>query len=748
MTAPAIRLRPGQQAILRYQGGRMGISAVPGSGKTWTLACVAANLIKIGAIDPDQEILVVTLVNAAVDNFSSRISAQLQMEGLLPGYGYRVRTLHGLANDIVRERPDLAGLSTGYQIIDESECTRIRKRIALDWIATHQDFFEPFLAYEEYQKKSVYSGEYNLPRTIDSIANAFIRLAKDWEMTPAALKRHLAESAIPLPLVEMGMELYTAYQDALIYRGGVDFDDLIRLALRCLRSDPALLALLRKRWPFILEDEAQDSSRLQQEVLYLLAGEGGNWVRVGDPNQAIYESFTTASPQFLLDFIANPDVESRTLPESGRSTQSIIDLANALIEWTQKDHPNPAVHTALTPPLIQPTPADDPQPNPPDCPGCIRLVERALTSDQEIHFVINAVEAFLAEHPEQTVVILCLRNDRAYKFADLLKRRKIPCVESLLQSTSVTRLSTGAMAHILGYLGDPTSNRKLSLAYQVWRRAEREDEEVWKFHQKVIKMVESCKNVEEFLWPTPVNDWLEAEVKVQQPPAILDELTAFRTVVRHWQSAVILPVDQLLLTIAQDLFLDPVELALAHKLSTLLHQLSNANPDWRLPQFTEELATIAKNERKYLGFSQDDDAFDPDRYPGKVVVGTMHKAKGLEWDCVFLTAVNNYNFPSGAAFDQFQSEKWFVKDQLNLEAETIAQLRTLIDNHPFDWYQPGKATMDARQEFIRERMRLLFVGVTRARRYLTVTWNTGRPPNKNVPAVGLLAMINYLEGIS
>ena len=747
MTATAIRLRPGQQAILRYQGGRMGISAVPGSGKTWTLACVAANLIKLGAIDPDQEILVVTLVNAAVDNFSSRISAQLQMEGLLPGYGYRVRTLHGLANDIVRERPDLAGLSNGYQIIDESECTRIRKRIALDWIATHQDFIEPFLAYEDYQKKSVYSGEYNLPRTIDSIANAFIRLAKDWELTPAALKRHLAESAIPLPLVEMGFEMYTAYQDALIYRGGVDFDDLIRLALRCLRSDPALLALLRKRWPFILEDEAQDSSRLQQEVLSLLAGEGGNWVRVGDPNQAIYESFTTASPQFLLDFIANPDVEQRTLPESGRSTQSIIDLANALIGWTQKDHPNPAAHTALTPPLIQPTPADDPQPNPLDCPACIRLVERALTSDQEIHFVIDAVEAFLAEHPEQTVAILCLRNDRAYKFADLLKRRKIPCVESLLQSTSVTRLSTGAMAHILGYLGDPTSNRKLSLAYQVWRRAARDDEEVWKFHKAVIKIVESCKYVEDYLWPTPANDWLEAVVKEQQPSDILDELTAFRTVVRHWQSAVIMPVDQLLLTVAQDLFLDPVELALAHKLSTLLHQLSNANPDWRLPQFTEELGTIAKNERKYLGFTQDDDAFDPDRYPGKVVVGTMHKAKGLEWDYVFLTAVNNYNFPSGAAFDQFQSEKWFVKDQLNLEAETIAQLRTLIDNHPFDWYQPGQATIDARQEFIRERMRLLFVGVTRARRWLTVTWNTGRPPNKNVPAVGLLAMINYLEGI-
>jgi DNA helicase-2/ATP-dependent DNA helicase PcrA len=99
----------------------MGVSAVPGSGKTWTLSCLAANLIKEGAINPDQEILIVTLVNAAVDNFSARISAQLQTADLLPGLGYRVRTLHGLANDIVHEKPDLAGLSTGFQIIDEME---------------------------------------------------------------------------------------------------------------------------------------------------------------------------------------------------------------------------------------------------------------------------------------------------------------------------------------------------------------------------------------------------------------------------------------------------------------------------------------------------------------------------------------------------------------------------------------------------------------------------------------------------
>jgi DNA helicase-2/ATP-dependent DNA helicase PcrA len=373
------------------------------------------------------------------------------------------------------------------------------------------------------------------------------------------------------------------------------------------------------------------------------------------------------------------------------------------------------------------------------------LVERALSPEQEIRFVADAVEAFLQDHPDKTVAILAPRNNRGFKFVDELNKRKIPTVDSLLQSTSATRLSTGAIANILHYLGDPESSQKLSLAYKVWRRAERSDEENWAFYKNNLSLIRGIDHVEEYLWPGITGDWLESMRQEGSDPQIIGELEAFREVVRRWQNAVFLPIDQLILTISQDLFLDPSELALAHKLSSLLRQLGDAHPDWRLPEFTEELANIAKNERKFLGFSQEDEAFNPDLYPGKVVVATMHKAKGLEWDCVFLTAVNNYNFPSGAEFDNFQSEKWFVKDHLNMEAELINQLKTLIEADPFDWYQPGRASMDARHEFIRERLRLLFVGITRARKWLTITWNTGRVSNRNFPALALLELINAVE---
>ena len=117
---------------------------------------------------------------------------------------------------------------------------------------------------------------------------------------------------------------------------------------------------------------------LQEEILKLLTGAGGNWVRVGDPNQAIYETFTTASPQYLRDFIRRKDVQSRDLPNSGRSMQSVIDLANYLIDWTNAEHPVNAIRSALAPPYIEPTPPGDPQPNPPDQPRTSTSIRAAF----------------------------------------------------------------------------------------------------------------------------------------------------------------------------------------------------------------------------------------------------------------------------------------------------------------------------------------------------------------------------------
>jgi len=89
--------RPAQERVLAYTDGKMGVSAVPGSGKTYTLSALAAQLVASGVMEDDQEVLVVTLVNSAVDNFKQRINDSVRRQGLLTGFGSPGQALSGSA---------------------------------------------------------------------------------------------------------------------------------------------------------------------------------------------------------------------------------------------------------------------------------------------------------------------------------------------------------------------------------------------------------------------------------------------------------------------------------------------------------------------------------------------------------------------------------------------------------------------------------------------------------------------------
>lgn len=721
MSMPNFTPRPHQQTILDYTGGTLGISAVPGSGKTHILSALAAQIISSGRLGPDQEVLVVTLVNSAVDNFSQRIGGFIQQRGLIPHIGYRVRTLHGLAHDIVRENPALVGLENRFAIVDEREADFIRKEAATAWLAAHPYELDDLLDPQMDESKRDWVRRAQLPELVNSLALAFIRSAKDNRQTPESLRARLSASPAPLPLAEMGWDIYTNYQRALTYRGAVDFDDLIRLALEALNISPELLERLRQRFPFILEDEAQDSNALQEQILGKLSS--GNWVRVGDPNQAIFETFTTAKPEYLLRFIDSADAR-QDLPVSGRSQPAIIALANNLIDWVRSGHPLPEARDALTVPYIQATAADDPQPNPADDPDGIKLIGRKFTPDEEVAAVVDSLAHWLPENDDKTVAVLVPRNARGVDLIEALKKHKIEYVE-YLSSTSPTRAAAGALGNVAAYLADPSSASKLARAYQVWRRHWRDEDGQKAFYAHITELIRKCTQVEAFLAPRPEQDWL-ASFGESETDEITTELGQFRELVCRWQGTTLLPIDQMILTLAQDLFSEPADLALAHKLALVLRQVANDHADWRLPELTAELGVVAKNERRFLGFSADDSGFDPNRHRGKVVVSTMHKAKGLEWDRVYLMSVNNYDFPAGMANDRYISEKWFVRDGLNLEAESLAQLQNALAGGEYDWQAEGEATLRARSDYVRERLRLFYVGITRAKRELVVTWNTGR----------------------
>ena len=724
------RLRLSQQEIMTYQGGLMGISAVPGSGKTWTLSHLAVKLILSVDFEPDQELLVVTFSNSAADNFANRIGEQLRDSGLIEGFGYRVRTLHGLANDIIHERPDLVGLSNDFGIIDEAESNEIMQDLVAQAMENHYEYLTSLISEDINEKKRQEVVKTDFPALLLTLARNWIKTVKDKIISIAELENWLSDPQTN-PLMSICLGIYRGYQAALNYRGAIDFDDLIRYALECLRLDADLTSQLRHRWPYILEDESQDSSELQQEILTTLVGETGNWVRVGDPNQAIYESFTTANPSLLKTFVSREDVTSVDLPVSGRSAQSIIDRANAMIDWVQSSHPNFAARDALAEPFIQPTPPGDPQTNPPDKPESLMLFDQAMTSDQELVFLSRQVKLWLENNPDSTVAILCFLNKRASEIINHLKREKIEVSDMLMKVPEPTRLSAGMIVLILKSLYDPLNRGHLARCFEVFYRHYQENPDLYRMVKATSLLIRLLETTEDYLYPDG-NDWLQELEADELNPGSLGMLKDFRAIVQRWHAAMILPLDQLVLVIAQDLVLEKSELAIIHKLSGFIKSLLENNPHWSEMDVMDELIGISKNYRGFATFSQEEGSLDPDNYRGKVMVATVHKSKGLEWDKVFLSSANNFDYPSGDASEVYTSERWFIVDRRNLEAELFYDLDSLEIEHIGGVMLRQYDKQNARDEIVRDRLRLFYVGMTRARQSLTISWNTGTRNNLNI----------------
>lgn len=729
-----LKPRPTQIAVVDYQGGKMGVSAVPGSGKTTTLSMLAYRLILEGKIQEDEEILIVTLVNSAVDVFNSRIQEMLRNTRLMPT-GFRVRTLHGLANDIVRQKPELAGLDNHYTIADERVQNALLQDASLKWIRLHPEVIIDLTSEgQDLNNRNVKYGWQNL---VQDVAIGFIRQAKDLGAQPEDIQQKMEGCGWQDNLLQMGLEIYSDYQQGLAYRGALDFDDLISKALQVISNDAEYLQELQERWPYILEDEAQDSSRMQEEILRLLSSRTGNWVRVGDPNQAIYETFTTASPEYLIRFMNQPDVVPQNLPESGRSTASIIHLANTLIHWTSTSHPTPALRSALREPFIQLTEPDDTRPNPPDNPAGVHLYTRKFTSERELEAVVESVKRWLPEHPNETIALLVPSNPYGEQLVACLKQHNVPHYE-LLRSTDATRKTVTLFTRILQHLAEPEKPAALAQVYEQILRYRLVNQNLSDIDTEIVKYLKKLNNPENYLWPKSGPEWQLDFTEGQESAEIIQKLQDFQRMLQKWHDASLLPIDQLILIIAMSLFTDMADLALSYKIAQRLEWAANENPQLTLPDFANLLLPIADNKEKFLGFSEKDMGFDPERYKGKAVVSTYHKAKGLEWNRVHLLSVNNFDFPSGSEADFYVSEKYFIQNRRNLQAEALASLNKLMSEK--DTQDAGLSpTETARLELAAERLRVLFVGITRAKNELILTWNTGKRDNCQ-PALAFLAL--------
>lgn len=747
-----MNLRPAQVEILQYENGRLAISAVPGSGKTFTLSLLAAQLIGNGRIQPQlgQQILIVTYLNASVDTFKARIRKRLEELSLPNDSGFDVRTLHSLALEIVRQAqgsPDADELA----VLDDVQANNALSLAVDQWLENNRDLWLRFLQDASPQMQARW-------RDITTrTAQSFIRAAKNARYRPEQILQRLEREANPpsplpqAPLLAMMAGIYGRYQTILTRQAALDFDDLIWQAVDLLEQRPDFAAQLRQRWPYVLEDEAQDSIPLQEVLLETLTGSGSqaNWVRVGDPNQAITSTFTAADPRYFNAFCDRRDVQSLPLPNSGRCAPLIIGAANTLLNWVIDKHPVPEVraHTFRRQAIL-PTPPGDAQPNPPDSEAAMRIKVYKHREDEELPAIAQLAAQYARQQPQHTLAILVPTNQIGYNLAEQLDELDAP-YDNLLRGGSREREIAAALHAVLAVLADPQSTRALAAAHASLHElghpaASRLANNRERFHT----VLRSVYQPEALLFPCEAAQWtaaLPADILLEEE---LIHLARFTEFLRRIFALRDLPIDDLTLTLGDELFawgqdVHENDLAIAYQIATLMRRWHDNNPGYRLPDLVAELADVANGRRRLPITTPTDLGYEPE--PGRITLATQHSAKGLEWDAVFLVGIDGFWIP-GSLDAPFQGVHEFLGGDPT--AEVVAQLRYLMEGEA-GLYKERTATESAHIDIISERLRLLYVGITRAKRYLHLSRSRAtRQYNKErdaEPATVLGVLYQYLQ---
>ena len=298
MSALIQQLNPEQHAAVTLPAENALILAGAGSGKTRVLTTRIAWLISTGQVSP-AGILAVTFTNKAAKEMMARLSAQLP----IPVRGMWIGTFHGLCNRFLRAHWREAGLPQTFQILDiQDQLTSIKRLL----------------------KGLNVDEERHPPKQVQW----FINGAKEQGLRPGDVETRDQQS-------RQLAEIYLAYEAQCTRDGLADFAELLLRSYEILRDNPAIRAHYRQRFRHILVDEFQDTNRLQYQWLKLLAGpedaQGACVFAVGDDDQSIY-AFRGAHAGNMDDYQREFHVRHLIkLERNYRSHGHILDSANTLI---------------------------------------------------------------------------------------------------------------------------------------------------------------------------------------------------------------------------------------------------------------------------------------------------------------------------------------------------------------------------------------------------------------------------------
>ncbi|USS91840.1 DNA helicase PcrA [Fructobacillus americanaquae] len=587
-----------QAEAVRTTEGPLLIMAGAGSGKTRVLTHRVAHLIEDLDVAP-WRILAITFTNKAAREMRERIG-KLVDEQLAQSVW--VSTFHALAVRILRRDGERIGLGKNFTILDSSAQRTLVKRVINDL--------------------NLDSNQYD-PRTIlGTISNAKNDLltAKDYREQAANFYE------------ERVAEVYSAYQKALRQAQSVDFDDLIMLTIELFEKAPDVLQRYQDQFRYLHVDEYQDTNDAQYKIVNMLAQGSQNLAVVGDADQSIY-GWRGANMQNILNFEKDwPQAQSVFLEQNYRSTQSILDAANDVI-----NHNNERVPKKLWTE---------------NGAGDKITYYRAQSAQDEAYYVLGQIQNGQRENHQSLsdFAILYRTNAQSRAMEESLVKANIPYTIVGGHKFYDRKEILDVMAY-LSLVANPADNAALERIINVPKRA---------IGQSTVDRLFTFANQVNLPMLAAID---QVEMAQDIRPAAVTKLLSFAEMVHNFrQQAEFLTVSEL-----TDLILEQ------SGYRQELQAKSDPESQSRLENLDEFLSVTKEFDDKYD--AQADDAVNPltdflgstalmadldnvEEDSGVVTLMTLHAAKGLEFPTVFLIGLEEGLFPLGrAAQDEDQLEE-------------------------------------------------------------------------------------------
>lgn len=608
--AKKITPRDDQRPVLEYKSGKMAVSAVAGSGKTTIMLALILKLLEGDVIEnlKSENIFVLTFMESAARNFRERIKQNYPNMVELP----QISTIHGLALKILKENNNYAFLNidNDFEIIDE-----IKRRELIMTSVVNSGL--------DYDKTELYE------RAISDFKNSLVQLEK---VKSPSFKR-----------------IYSSYNNFMKENNFLDYDDLLTYALKLLKSNSDVRNYYQNMCRVIIEDEAQDSSPIQQELITVLGEKYGNIIRCGDVNQAITATFSNSDVRGFKKFIKeNYNVE---MNKSQRCGLKIIELANKTIDEAHKFAPEAFLNIKMQPVEGK---------NPTNTDGVeFKVFEK---SEDEKNYIVSEIKKIKNEHPDKSIGILLRSNWQVLKWGEFLEGKNIKYEKTTdtLNNNAVFRV----VLAVFNFIND-TRNKK-----------------------NIKKSIETMLEIEQY------QDEREILVEIEEKDFLCDYFSKYSL---WWDLRYFLlksttnPLE-LIFEIGDYYFKNTLEFANISMVYSIAEKILKSYNSFE--EMTNRLNEISERANKSVKFfTKDEEKTDAIR------IMTMHKAKGDEFDFVFIPELNSENM--GLKLDDIKLKK---------NTELIESLKP----NPKD-------SETLKQEILEENYRLLYVGITRAKTKLLLS---------------------------